>query len=63
MIHDGLRVDIAIVKDMNKLIRKQMKAIDAIVELHKSFTEHNVCKEDGYGYPCPTIQAIKKELM
>lgn len=34
MTHDDL-VDIAIVKDLNKLIRKQMKAIDAVFQLHK----------------------------
>lgn len=34
MTHDEL-VDIAIVKDLNKLILKQMRAIDAIFELHK----------------------------
>ena len=26
---------LAIIEDLNKLIRKQMKAIDAVVELHK----------------------------
>ena len=34
MTHEEL-VDIAIVKDLNKLIRKQMKAIDAVFKLHK----------------------------
>ena len=69
MTHDEL-VDIAIVKDLNKLILKQMKAIDAVVELHKPITTPNnfsYCPECQYGhargvYPCPTIQAIEKEL-
>jgi len=79
MTHDEL-VDIAIVKDLNKLIRKQMKAIDAVFELHKPVMkwtgayEYNDaelwaeqcgdCSSNGYVamYPCPTIQAIEKEL-
>ena len=73
MTHDELRVDISIVKDLNKLVRKQMKAIDAIFELHKP-VEDNRCqacyREEYFGgqhleigkYPCATIQAIEKEL-
>ena len=68
MTHDEL-VDIAIVKDLNKLILKQMKAIDAVVELHKPLTSNNFtyCPECQYGsqaggYPCETIQAIEKKL-
>ena len=79
MTHDEL-IDIAIVKDLNRLIRKQMKAIDAVFELHKpvmAFTggydgEENElwaeqCQECSGSwasqmYPCPTIQAIEKEL-
>jgi hypothetical protein len=72
MTHDEL-VDIAIVKDLNKLIRKQMKAIDAVFELHKSVQsymfEEKTCshcssEEDRSEilYPCQTIQAIEKEL-
>lgn len=74
MTHDEL-VDIAIVKDLNKLIRKQMKAIDAVFELHKPFMydgrmgKYQRCsgcssEEEWLGniYPCETIQAIEKEL-
>lgn len=68
MTHDEL-VDIAIVKDLNKLIRKQMKAIDAVFELHKpSECSHGIgCLECGgmecaTGYPCPTIQKIVENL-
>ena len=71
MTHDEL-VDIAIAKDLNKLIRKQMKAIDAVFELHKPY-QHEVvsyvfCKgctidlDLAPPYPCETIQAIEKEL-
>ena len=70
MTHDEV-VDIAIVKDLNKLIRKQMKAIDAVFELHKPQeitlpngewgTNCGHC-DIGFTHPCPTIQAIEKEL-
>lgn len=73
MTHDEL-VDIAIVKDLNKLIRKQMKAINAVFELHEPkfypagckdetcCPEFFACENCGTYYPCPTIQAIEKEL-
>ena len=70
MTHDEL-VDIAIVKDLNKLICKRMKAIDAVFELHKpqditlpdgSWGENCCVCNNGWTYPCPTIQAIEKEL-
>jgi hypothetical protein len=51
---------LAIIKDLNKLIRKQMKAIDAVMNLHKY--ENNWCLICSYPYPCKTIQAIEKEL-
>ena len=34
MTHDELPY-IAIIEDLNKLIRKQMKAIDSVMQLHK----------------------------
>ena len=65
MTHDEV-VDIAIVKDLNKLIRKQMKVIDAVFELHSADFgtpgENTVCDYCKVIYPCPTIQAIEKEL-
>jgi len=70
MTHDEL-VDIAIVKDLNKSIRKQMKAIEAVMELHRpqEITLPNgdwginciLC--DGYYYPCYTIDTIVKPLI
>ena len=59
---------------MNNLIRKHMKAVDAIFELHKSIkddwfnTDGMICQEcsrEEYTvvYPCPTIEAISKELI
>ena len=59
MTHEKLPY-LAIVKDLNKLIRKQMKAIDAIMDLHKD--ENGWCLICNYPYPCSTIQAIEKEL-
>jgi hypothetical protein len=69
MTHDELPY-IAIIEDLNKLIRKQMKAIDEVMKLHKpqEITLPNgewgtnciLC--DGFDYPCETIQAIEKEL-
>ena len=46
-----------------------VKALRAVVELHKPHDKYNgVCsgcyeEESGFSdYPCPTIQAIEKEL-
>jgi len=43
-----------------------MSALRAVVELHKPMWDGEYCKEchpDQNGsYPCPTIQAIEKEL-
>ena len=51
---------LAVAKDLNKLVRKQMKAINAVMELHKD--KNGWCLICNYPYPCPTIQAIEKEL-
>lgn len=69
MTHDELPYA-AMIKDLNKLIRKQMKAINTVMQLHRpqDITLRNGewginCIEcDGLSYPCPTIQAIEKEL-
>jgi len=48
-------------------------ALSAVVELHKPYPNYNDCAQCGYiteitggglavPYPCPTIQAIEKEL-
>jgi len=60
MIHDESCAPIAVVKDLNRLIRKQMKAIDAVMDLHKD--ENGWCLVCNYPYPCSTIQAMQKEL-
>ena len=43
-----------------------VKALRAVVELHKPWTggcSHCINIKGGYmSYPCPTIQAIEKEL-
>ena len=67
MIHDETCAPIAVVKDLNKLIRKQMETLNAIMDLHKSRKDESVCihcSKTGFwiSYPCPTIQAIEKEL-
>jgi hypothetical protein len=49
-----------VVKNLNKLIRKQMKAIYAIMDLHKD--ENGWCLICNYPYPCSTIKVIEKEL-
>ena len=39
-------------------------ALRAVVELHKPYDWHPGCAQCGYyQYPCPTIQAIEKELV
>jgi hypothetical protein len=60
--HDELPY-IAIIEDLNKLIRKEMKAINAVMELHKFDQWGEECKHcDNGSYPCETIKAIEKEL-
>ena len=41
-----------------------MKALRAVVELHKPEESGGParCRVDGSHYPCPTIKAIEKEL-
>ena len=45
------------------------KALSAVVELHKPITHRGYedeglfCNNCEFDYPCPTIQAIEKELM
>ena len=40
-----------------------LHALRAVVELHKPFgTYCEACVVGGIEYPCPTIQAIEKEL-
>lgn len=51
----------------NKKITKQSKALRAVVEKHTPFTPEFgggvvYCFADDRPYPCPTIQAIEKEL-
>jgi hypothetical protein len=51
---------LAIVEDLNKLIRKQMKAIDTVLNLHKE--ENGWCLVCNYPYPCKTIQDVEEQL-
>jgi hypothetical protein len=47
-----------------KGVRDIYRALDAIVKLHKPYKVDDVllCDNEPYQYPCPTIQAIEKEL-
>ena len=49
------------VKDNNKAL---LNALRAVVELHKPEPTRDYCLEGAnyVPYPCPTIQAIEKEL-
>lgn len=65
MINDESSMYLAVIKDLNKLIRKQMKAIDALMELHHKHVAGSgdvYCYNCQQKYPCLTIQAIEKEL-
>lgn len=47
------------------ILTAYLKALRAVVELHKPptvFINPNRCNECLDKYPCPTIQAIEKEL-
>ena len=62
--------EIVLGDDFDYVIEQNRKALRAVVELHKpqEITLPNGewgtnCVEcDGYFYPCPTIQAIEREL-
>lgn len=63
MTHDEL---LAKFKDL-KPESRVCNALRAVVELHRESVEYKdipagICIEDGEQYPCPTIQAIEKEL-
>ena len=53
--------------DKDRIV-KQLNGLRSVVELHKPRTESNYCAKcrNAGGklvpYPCPTIQAIEKEL-
>lgn len=74
MTHDELlaKVDSVFYEDEGGMqldltkFNNQYRAIRVVVELHKPWNfgcSHCIKIEGGYmSYPCPTIQAIKKEL-
>ena len=51
---------LAVAKDLNKLIRKQMKALNAVMKLHKD--KNGWCLICSYPYPCKTIQDVEEQL-
>jgi len=65
MTHDELLASIEKMMNHDAIFMKD--ALRAVVELHKSFEidrEGNYnCQECEWAYPCPTIQAIEKELV
>ena len=65
MTHDELTHKLICFAEMSD-IGKQQRALLAVVELHKprKFKAGNWCVgcNADYEYPCPTIQAIEKEL-
>ena len=65
MTHDELLGKLNPVLTVNN-ITKQYEALRAVVELHKprNYKVGNWCIgcNADYEYPCPTIQAIEKEL-
>jgi hypothetical protein len=70
MTHDELlqkMADIAHTKDAHEARNDYLLALRAVVELHKPYTPEfgggfDYCWACDGAYPCPTIQAIEKEL-
>lgn len=67
MTHNEFRIDTSIIKSVNDLLNKYIKAINAVHELHAPDPHSCVCCDPiwcacGHKLPCPTIEAIKKEL-
>ena len=59
MTYDELLAEI----DKNLYFYKPKTALRAVVELHKPEGDRQQqCEHDKKTYPCPTIQAIEKEL-
>jgi hypothetical protein len=68
MTHDKLLIKL-LVMDANESeqtrLSKTTQALRVIVELHKPYKVNDVylCDAEPLAYPCPTIQAIEKELI
>jgi hypothetical protein len=65
LTHDELlaRIDKNWDADYDYCDDRRTKALRAIVKLHKLVDWKGLCGScDYYEYPCPTIQAIEKEL-
>jgi hypothetical protein len=61
MTHDEL---LAKIESFNKITTEGMerRALRAVVELHKP-DDDSFCGICTWSFPCPTIQAIEKELV
>ena len=66
MTYAELLAEIDSLNDSCSVVEQLTTALRAVVELHKPFEidrEGNYnCQECEWEYPCPTIQAIEKEL-
>jgi hypothetical protein len=62
MTHDELLASIEKMMNHDAIFMKD--ALRAVVELHKRVETRNkvLCEDCVSDYPCPTIQAIEKEL-
>lgn len=63
MTHDELLAKIK--EDDDSVNGGCYSALRAVVELHKPIDDSPYCEAcclSGFEYPCPTIQAIEKEL-
>lgn len=68
MTHDELTIRIIKLSEDDTVNWKFYPALRAVVNLHKWEDKHRGmrmkqrCPECGFAYPCPTIEAITKEL-
>ena len=63
MNHDELLAEIKSLNDSCSISSRLGNALKAVVELHKcSNPRFDLLCDCGRPYPCPTIQAIEKEL-
>ena len=66
MTHDELLVELNSLDHSCSVVGITVAALRVVVELHKPFEidrEGNYnCQECEWDFPCPTIQAIEKEL-
>jgi hypothetical protein len=64
MTHDELLAGIKEIERLAGGMWGTTTALRAVVELHKPYKVNDIflCDVEPLAYPCPTIQAIEKEL-